>query len=57
MSLQVSVSNLFDSFYLFNFASVFSGTHIGRPREIVGRIVFHFRSEKPNGGGTHGAQP
>jgi hypothetical protein len=57
MSLQVSVNNVFDSFYLFNFASVFSGTHIGRPREIVGRIVFRFRSEKPNGGGTHGAQP
>jgi outer membrane receptor for Fe3+-dicitrate len=46
VELQLSVANLFDRFYLYNFESVFSGTHIGRPREITGRIVFHFTSEK-----------
>jgi outer membrane receptor protein involved in Fe transport len=57
VSLQLSVNNLFNDFYLFNFESVFSGTHIGRPREVVARLVFHFHSEKPSGAGTHGAQP
>jgi outer membrane cobalamin receptor len=47
IELQLSVSNLFDRFYLFNFQSVFSGTHVGRPREVVGRIIFHFSSQKP----------
>ncbi len=44
--LQLSVNNLTDRFYLYNFQSVFSGTHIGRPREIVGRIAFHWRGNK-----------
>ena len=58
IELQFSVSNLFDKFYLYNFESVFSGTHIGRPREVAGRIVFHFSSAKSaadaSGGGAHG---
>ena len=45
VSLQVSVANLTDEFFLYNFESVFSGTHIGRPREITGRVVFHWHSE------------
>lgn len=45
-ALQLSVNNLTDRFYLYNFQSVFSGTHIGRPREVVGRIVFHWSGKK-----------
>jgi len=44
--LQLSANNLTDRFYLYNFQSVFSGTHIGRPREVVGRIVFHWGGNK-----------
>jgi outer membrane receptor protein involved in Fe transport len=40
VSLQLGVNNLTNAFYLYNFQSVFSGTHIGRPREVVGRIAF-----------------
>jgi outer membrane receptor for Fe3+-dicitrate len=47
LTLELSVTNLFDRFYLFNFESVFSGTHVGRPREVTGRIVFHWRSQVP----------
>ncbi len=46
VTLQVSVNNLTNRFYLYNFQSVFSGTHIGRPREVVGRVTLHWRSEK-----------
>lgn len=46
LSLQISVNNLTDRFYLYNFQSVFSGTHVGRPREIVGKITWHWRAEK-----------
>jgi outer membrane receptor protein involved in Fe transport len=45
VSLQLAVANLADEFFLYNFESVFSGTHIGRPREVTGRIVFHLKSE------------
>ncbi|HSA93703.1 MAG TPA: TonB-dependent receptor [Terriglobales bacterium] len=45
ISLQLDVQNLLDRFYLFNFESVFSGTHIGRPREISARIVFHWKAK------------
>jgi hypothetical protein len=45
VTLQFSVQNVFDQLYLYNFESVFSGTHIGRPREISGRIVFHFKGK------------
>jgi hypothetical protein len=40
------VNNLTDRFYLYNFQSAFSGTHIGRPREAVGRIVFSWNRKK-----------
>src|SRR5262249_37523451 len=42
ISMQMGVNNLADHFYLYNFQSVFSGTHIGRPREVSARIVFHW---------------
>ena len=45
ISLQLDVQNLLDRFYLFNFESVFSGTHIGRPREISARLVFHWKAK------------
>ena len=41
VTLLFTVSNLTDKFYYFDFGSVFSGTHVGRPREFAGRIVFH----------------
>ena len=43
VSLQFGVNNLTDRLYLYNFRSIFSGTHVGRPREFTGRITFHFR--------------
>ena len=46
ISVQVGVNNLTDKFYLYNFRSVFSGTHIGRPREVVARIEFHFGARR-----------
>jgi hypothetical protein len=51
MSLQFSVQNLTDTFYLYNFESVFSGTHVGRPRQISGRIVFYFKGKGQSAGG------
>jgi len=42
ISVQVGVNNLTNRFYLYNFRSVFSGDHIGRPREMVARIEFHW---------------
>jgi TonB dependent receptor/Carboxypeptidase regulatory-like domain/TonB-dependent Receptor Plug Domain len=46
VSLEMTVNNIFNRFFLFNYQSVFSGTHIGRPREIAARLVFHFGSPK-----------
>lgn len=43
VTLELTVNNLFNSFYLFNYESVFSGTHIGRPREVAARLVFHWK--------------
>ncbi len=43
VSLQFGVNNLTDRLYLYNFRSIFSGTHVGRPREFTGRLTFHFR--------------
>ncbi|MGB7844859.1 MAG: TonB-dependent receptor, partial [Candidatus Acidiferrum sp.] len=45
-ALQLGVNNLTDRFYLYNFQSAFSGTHIGRPREVVGRLVFSWNRKK-----------
>lgn len=43
VSLQFGANNLTDRLYLYNFRSIFSGTHVGRPREFTGRITFHLR--------------
>jgi hypothetical protein len=49
LTLQFSVSNLTDTFYLYNFESVFSGTHVGRAREFAGRVLFHLKGKtKPS---------
>ncbi len=50
ITLQFSVQNLTNDFYLYNFESVFSGTHVGRPREISARIVFHFKGKSAAAG-------
>jgi outer membrane receptor protein involved in Fe transport len=42
ISLQLGVNNLADRFYVYNFHSIFSGTHIGRPREVIARMTFHW---------------
>jgi hypothetical protein len=44
-ALQLGVNNVLNRFYLYNFQSAFSGTHIGRPREIVARVVVHWRGQ------------
>jgi hypothetical protein len=50
VTLLFTVTNLTNKFYYYDFGSVFSGTHVGRPREFAGRIVFHL---KGNGKQTH----
>jgi outer membrane receptor protein involved in Fe transport len=45
ISLQFGVNNLLDRFYLYNFRSIFSGTHVGRPREFIVRATFHWRTK------------
>ncbi|HWR37656.1 MAG TPA: TonB-dependent receptor [Clostridia bacterium] len=52
VSLQLTVNNMFDRFYLFNFESVFSGTHIGRPREVAVRMIFHWSKTGKKGAGA-----
>ncbi|MBI3949012.1 MAG: TonB-dependent receptor [Acidobacteria bacterium] len=42
-SLALDVQNLTDKLFLYNFESVFSGTHIGPPRLWSGRLTFRFR--------------
>lgn len=40
---QFDIQNLTDEFFLFNFESVFSGTHVGPPRAYSVRLSFHFK--------------
>jgi hypothetical protein len=42
VSLQFDVQNLTDRFFLYNFESVFSGTHVGFPRLYSGRLSVTF---------------
>jgi hypothetical protein len=42
VSLQFDVQNLTNRFFLYNFESVFSGTHIGYPRLYSGRLTVNF---------------
>ncbi len=46
VSLEAGVNNLTDRLYLYNFHSAFSGTHIGRPREVVVRMVFNWKKNR-----------
>jgi hypothetical protein len=43
MNLQLDVQNLTNELFLYNFQSVFSGTHVGYPRLISGRLGLRFK--------------
>jgi outer membrane receptor protein involved in Fe transport len=43
LNLQFDVQNLTDEFFLYNFESVFSGTHVGYPRLFSGRLALRFK--------------
>ena len=43
LNLQFDVQNLTNELFLYNFESVFSGTHIGYPRLFSGRLALHFK--------------
>lgn len=43
MNLQFDVQNLTNELFLYNFQSVFSGTHVGYPRLFSGRLTFKFK--------------
>jgi outer membrane receptor protein involved in Fe transport len=43
MNLQFDVQNLTNELFLYNFQSVFSGTHVGYPRLFSGRIALRFK--------------
>ena len=43
MNLQFDVQNLTNELFLYNFESVFSGTHVGYPRLISGRLGLRFK--------------
>ncbi len=43
MNVQFDVQNLTNELFLYNFQSVFSGTHVGYPRLFSGRLSLRFR--------------
>ena len=43
MNFQFDVQNVTNELFLYNFESVFSGTHVGYPRMFSGRIAFKFK--------------
>jgi len=43
VNLQFDIQNLTNQLFLYNFESVFSGTHVGFPRLFSGRIAFRFK--------------
>jgi outer membrane receptor protein involved in Fe transport len=43
MNLQFDVQNLTNELFLYNFESVFSGTHVGYPRLFSGRLTLKFK--------------
>lgn len=43
MNVQFDVQNLTNSLFLYNFESVFSGTHVGNPRLFSGRLALRFK--------------
>jgi len=43
MNIQFDVQNLTNELFLYNFESVFSGTHVGYPRLFSGRLALRFK--------------
>ncbi|HEY0006168.1 MAG TPA: TonB-dependent receptor [Pyrinomonadaceae bacterium] len=43
LNLQFDVQNLTNQLFLYNFQSVFSGTHVGYPRLLSGRLSLRFK--------------
>lgn len=43
LNLQFDIQNLTNELFLYNFESVFSGTHVGFPRLISGRMSLRFK--------------
>ena len=43
MNIQFDVQNLTNELFLYNFQSVFSGTHLGNPRLFSGRLALRFK--------------
>jgi hypothetical protein len=43
MNIQFDVQNLTNELFLYNFESVFSGTHVGYPRLFSGRLSLRFK--------------
>ena len=43
LNLQFDVQNLTNELFLYNFESVFSGTHVGNPRLFSGRLGLRFK--------------
>jgi outer membrane receptor protein involved in Fe transport len=43
LNVQFDVQNLANKLFLYNFESVFSGTHVGFPRLVSGRIALRFK--------------
>jgi hypothetical protein len=43
LNLQFDIQNLTNQLFLYNFESVFSGTHIGYPRMLSGRVAVRFK--------------
>jgi hypothetical protein len=43
MNVQFNVQNITNELFLYNFQSVFSGTHVGYPRLFSGRLALRFK--------------
>jgi len=43
MNIQFDIQNLTNELFLYNFQSVFSGTHVGHPRLFSGRLALRFK--------------
>lgn len=43
LNLQFDIQNLTNELFLYNFESVFSGTHVGPPRLLSGRLALRFK--------------
>ncbi|HWT00538.1 MAG TPA: TonB-dependent receptor [Pyrinomonadaceae bacterium] len=43
LNVQFDIQNLTDELFLYNFESVFSGTHVGFPRLFSGRVALRFK--------------